>query len=111
MQVGPRGRLPPATAYALVQGCEALLLCTVDVGQHRMACLLGGGEERREDRAIGRSAGERVRTAVAPVGVVLLVEAVLQPPEVGQAVRVVPPGGTALGGPPVEVRPVTALVD
>src|SRR4051794_38892661 len=103
MQVGPCGGLPPATAHALVQRCEALLLRAVDVGQHRMACLLGGGEERRENRAVGRSAGERVRTAVAPERVVLLVEAVLQPPEVGQAVRVVPPGGAALGGPPVEV--------
>ena len=68
VQVGAGGGQPPAAVEVAVELREALLAVAVDVVGQRVARLLHGVEERREERVLGRAALEHERAvAAAPV--------------------------------------------
>ena len=70
VEVGPRRRDAPPAADVPVEGRETLLPVAVDVVGQLIAGLLRSGEERAEQRVVGRPALERQRTTVAPERVV-----------------------------------------
>ena len=109
-EVRPRGRHAPATVDVPVELREPLLPVAVDVVGQRVARLLGRGEERPEQRVLGRPTLEQERP-VAAAPVVGPRQAGLHPLEVRQAVQVVPRLHARVGGPPLVVHRVAALED
>ena len=114
VQVGAGGGEPAAVVDVAVEAREALLAVAVDVVGQRVAGLLGGLEERPEQRVGRRPALEDERPAAAAPGVGLappVDEQGLHPLEVGQAVQVVPVLHPLVAGPALVVHRVAALED
>ena len=93
-----------------VEACEPLLSVAVHVVRQGVTGVLGGLEERTEQRVLGRTALQNERP-VATAPVVGAGQAGLHPLEVGQAVQVVPGLHAGLGAPALVVEGVAALED
>ena len=115
VQVGAGGREAAAAVHVAVEPGEALLAVAVDVVGEVVPRLLGGLEERAEERVGGRPLLEHERAVAAPplVGADGAVDeqAGLHPLEVGQAVGVAPLLHARLGRPALVVHRVAALED
>ena len=110
MQVGARRAQPPPAADVAVEGREALLAVAVDVARERVAGLLGGLEERLEERVRGGAALELQR-AVAAAVLIRAREARLHLLEVRQAVGIAPRLHAGVVRPALDVERVAALED
>ena len=110
VQVGAGSTEPTAAVHVAVEPREALLAVAVHVGGARVTGLLRGGEERLDQRVVGRTALEH-EGAVTATEVVGAGEAGLHLLEVRQAVGVVPSLHTRVGAPALVVHRVAALED
>ena len=106
-------RTQPATAVdGPVEGPEPLLAIAVDVRGVGVAGLLGGLEERAEQRVRGRTTLQDQRAVMATERIVgRRGQAGLHPLEVRQAVGVVPGRHAGIGGPALVVERIAALED
>ena len=91
-------------------GGDALLHVVVDAGGDPVPGLARGGEERVEERALGRARLQDLRARVAADAVRVVGQRALVALEVGQEVGVVPARLAGLRGPLVEVGGVAAVV-
>ena len=112
VEVGPGRAQPAAPADVPVERGEALLAIAVDVVGQRVAGLLGGLEERPEQRVRGRPAlQDRAARRGRGTGRPAPPPGSLHPLEVRQAVGVVPGRHARVGRPALVVERVAALED
>ena len=110
VQVGPRCGQSSSPMHVAIEGGEALLAESVEIGGQFVPGLLHGLEERHEQGVGGRSPLEDQRSVAAPV-LIRAHQARLHALEVRQAMAVAPVLHATLGGPLVVVRRVAALED